>query len=260
MPVTETIRRVLTRQNGPTIERPYLKSTVDYTVVATIPDDGSRIDCTVTINNVQFEFDPDPTATGFINIHTLAIGVPYLDPKGYTDFGLNNWATSWGQVVDYYAAYPNFSNNVIWGIGASDQTNTIRYELGLKTGQSMSWTIQLTANDWNADGSLKEKVLIGNAQRGINTGGLPVPADLPVVHSDLSDSISLSNFDWSYFPAAIRKNGDWESCNRSGGSLQIIKNGAWRDCKNNLMVASSDTVHLRKNGTWERAALTGNNG
>lgn len=262
MPVTETINRVLTRQNGPTIDRPYLKSTVDYTVTATLPDDGSRIDCTVRINNVDFTFDPDPNASGFINIHTLAIGVPYLEPKSYVgQFGYNDWGTSFGQVVDYYSAYPNFSNDVIWGIGASDQTNAIQYRLGLGVGGTKSWTIPLTSNDWNPDGSLKEKVLIGNAQRGINDGSYPSnPLNQPIVTSYLADSVSLSDFDWNYFPMAIRKSSDWESLNRSGGSLQIRKNSSWRDCKNNVMVASDNTVHIRKNAAWERAALTGNNG
>lgn len=260
MPISRTINRSLTRQNGPTVDRPYIKSTINYTITATIPDDASRVDCTIYVNSVDYFFDPDAGATGYINIHTLAIGVPYLEPKGYTNFGYNNWDVSWGQVLDYYSAYPAFESNLVWGIAGSDQNHSFDRTWGLTTGQSRSWTRPLTASDWNADGTLKDIVLVGNAQRGINTGGLPVPANLPVVHSDLSDSISIGDFDWSYFPMAIRLNGDWESFNRPGGSLQIRENGGWRDMRNSLTVANADTVHIRKNGVWERAALTGNNG
>lgn len=72
--------------------------------------------------------------------------------------------------------------------------------------------------------------------------------------------ITLPNFKrfYNYFAGAIRKSNGFQSCDRAGGNMQIRKNGAWRDCKNQFGDASSqDTVFIRKNGTFIKSALTG---
>lgn len=62
-----------------------------------------------------------------------------------------------------------------------------------------------------------------------------------------------------YFPLAIRKSSLWQSCNRSGGSVQIRKSGGWRDCKNSEGEGATSTVHQRKSGLWTVAPKIGLN-
>lgn len=50
-----------------------------------------------------------------------------------------------------------------------------------------------------------------------------------------------------YFPWAIYKGGNWLSCNRSGGYVQKLQNGAWTNKKNSL---NDGTVKYFNGSTW----------
>lgn len=124
-----------------------------------------------------------------------------------------------------------------------------------------SWSRNLTASDFNADGSLKKLVLASLYHRWY---------DQPNGDAKVSGlEITLDNFpiNWLYYPWAIRDGDSWLSCNRDYNAhqsperiayLRIKEDGSWRDVLNNLQ-GSTPMDGLIKEGTWVRAALYGDN-
>lgn len=60
-----------------------------------------------------------------------------------------------------------------------------------------------------------------------------------------------------YYPFAVRKSGQWMSCNRSGGSTTIRKSGSWRDVKNVVVGQGNDHAFIRSGSSWEVAPEIG---
>lgn len=62
---------------------------------------------------------------------------------------------------------------------------------------------------------------------------------------------------FDYFPFAVRKNGAWKSCNRSGGSATIRKSGSWRNVKNSRQSDSNSKAFKRDGSLWKRTPEIG---
>lgn len=60
-----------------------------------------------------------------------------------------------------------------------------------------------------------------------------------------------------YYPFAVRKSGQWMSCNREGGSTTIRKSGSWRDVKNVAVGEGNDNAFILSGGAWSVAPEIG---
>lgn len=62
---------------------------------------------------------------------------------------------------------------------------------------------------------------------------------------------------FDYYPFAVRKGGEWMSCNRTGGGSFTRKGGSWRDLKNSRMDDASSDAFYRSGSSWPRTPLIG---
>lgn len=80
------------------------------------------------------------------------------------------------------------------------------------------------------------------------------PVSIDAVRIEFSEQEIPKLFD--YVPCAVKSGASWLSCNRSGGRLQLKRNGSWNDLKNSYGDGAS-SVFIRKDGSWVKSAKTG---
>lgn len=105
-------------------------------------------------------------------------------------------------------------------------------------------------SDWGASITGQDGVIwfSGTGTYTVNDPIYPVPVAITV-----PGFIQL----FDYYPFAVRKNGAWKSCNRSGGSTTIRKSGSWRDVKNSRQDSSGSQAFLRSGSAWAVAPEIG---
>lgn len=82
-----------------------------------------------------------------------------------------------------------------------------------------------------------------------------VDGDFATLSTDGSLTITTDDLKVGYFPLAVWRNGRWESCNRDGGGLYVMRDGEWGEAKND--VGDDDDVFTRSSSRWEQAKRIG---
>lgn len=62
---------------------------------------------------------------------------------------------------------------------------------------------------------------------------------------------------FDYYPFAVYKDGQWMSCNRSGGGSYIYKDNVWRDLKNSRTSDAQSDAHYYNGSAWVRTPMIG---
>lgn len=139
----------------------FFSAHLDITIHAYVDDDRSALHLSVTKNNSTWDHGSG-AGTGFINIAALLWDPQPFDERydiGETYF--ENWET-----VRDRQAYPGskyqLRDKVVWGVYESD--NASHTYSGTLT-QCPTYDIALSSSDFNDDGSLKDRTIVGDAGR-----------------------------------------------------------------------------------------------
>lgn len=133
-------------------------------------------------------------------------------------------------------------DDVMWGVYASDDTPQTSVGVVSNPGP-YAMTFTDATDEWRGGITLLRLVT-----RTVTDGTATLATD---------DSLTVTTDDLKvgYYPFAQWRNDRWESCNRDGGSLKVMRGGEWGDAKND--VGDEDDVFLRKSPFWEQAKRIG---
>lgn len=219
----------------------YLYANIDFVLDVEISDDKSTLTCSVTQNNSTWRAG-DASSYGFINFAALIwYGPGFTAEKPY-----DHHVETWGEVLQWMrqSTGGRIPDDVIWGIYCSDHPS--HQPQGTMSGRQ-TYTRRLTPDDFDEDGQIRNLTLVQVACRIYNWEGTPPwGVNNAVLYIDASDSISITDIDWDYFPWATR-HGSWRSCDDGGGVWKRIS-GSWRERKNSER--GNDTVYVLNNGAW----------
>ena len=219
----------------------FLIGTLRFDISVDINDDHTKLTATVTNNRTTYEVPPT-SGWGFINFAGLLWDGPVFAKDGLPILGRpENWNSVMGQMAQ--ASGWQIPNNVIWGVYASDKSHSSGV-----VAQSSTYVKNLTAQDFDADGNLKDFNLVRYGTRWYSSGqqgSYPFPGGTTpgkaVVNSGTTFIIHLSDIVTDWFPWAISR-GEWLSCNRSGGGIYRW-GGSWREMKNSKQANRSHVFH-----------------
>ena len=140
----------------------------------------------------------------------------------------------------------------------------------------MSWSRDITDNDFDSNGNLKPitigRVFTRRLEWDGDTHGQTHPSVfIPNNTTVLEDMGPITSqqlgIDWNYYPWARKINGSWNSLNREYESvpvsanrnayLRIRKNNAWDDVLNNLENPGIAESEVKSNGNWKQAVPYG---
>lgn len=103
---------------------------------------------------------------------------------------------------------------------------------------------------------------------GVQKTTAPVYLAMPILYqwsSATTSAVTIASVRFSldvseivdYFPFAIRKDGQFVSANRSGGSTTLRVGGSWRDVRNSEGAGYDNKAFYRTGGSWVRAPRLG---
>lgn len=223
-----------------------------FDIAAVVSGDQKHLTCTVTGNQTTYTAG-GTSGFGFMNFagliwgeHNFRVGgLPFCNSTGTgnevenVDRVIEQTRTASGGVVP---------DMVLWGVYKSDDAaQSVTREV-----THFSHVFDLSSNDFDADGNLKNRQLVGYAGRWYSSGQYGTQADRAVVDTGSAFSLSLQQLHTYYYPWSVRKSGSWKSCNRSGGSYNMRSGGAWKGLKNSDNTADTQHGVWRKNNGWQR--------
>lgn len=219
----------------------YLYANIDFMLDVEISDDKSTLTCSVSNNNSTWH-PGDATSYGFINFAGLIwYGAGFTAEKHY-----DQHQETWDEALQWMRQSSNgrIPDDIIWGIYCTDYST--HQPQGTISGRQ-TYTRQLTPDDFDTDGQIRNLTLVQVARRWYNWQGIPpYGINNAVLDIAATDSISITDIDWGYFPWATRHS-TWRSCNNGGGIWKKTGN-SWNKRKNSEH--GNDTSYVLKNGNW----------
>lgn len=126
-----------------------------------------------------------------------------------------------------------------------DATSTV-FDLNLDTGWYAAGTLlDYGASDTGTDGYMWTS---GTGDYVVDDPVAPIPVKVTVP--------GFMRY-LGYFPWARCIDGTYKSCDRSGGSLNVHRGGAWGECRNSSRDHTVDKAHYYKSGAWQSCPQIG---
>lgn len=238
----------------------------------TINDAKNQLHCEVTGNRSHFNANTAATGGfGFINFAAFGWdnGVDYerggvIQNSSHKPLvgDLESWDKVYAELKDKSGG--DVPDKIIWGVYACDHPQ--HHDIAGEVKGSTSWDYALSASDFNADGSVKDRLITKYYSRWYyyNASGAPsssgIPSDTPVVASGSNFTIHLNQIFKDYFPfATFGTDGKWRSCNRNGGVVATWgTDGQWHPRKNSENKANAQHAwYWSTAGDWTVAPKIG---
>lgn len=210
----------------------------------TIPDDKKSMNC--TISNLKNNSSYYKVGDGFYNVYSIGVYKDFDWTTHYDDWSGESVSRAFANMV---TAYPNYYAETIWGVCIDDSDGSAT-EIGNKNG---TWTIALSDDDFNPDGSLTNFEIMQAAKR--NAFGSEYGVECSTTKNF---SISANAINWSYYPFAVRQSDSWQSCNRTDGYVKVRQSSSWVDVLN-MQANDVDDAFYRSGSSWVRCPKIGEN-
>lgn len=234
----------------------YMEFYIGFDIKITISDDIQTMRCQIS-NMVERHSAGTKSGYGFWNygginwaMEPRRADVPTIPPNTTAPETPEQNGPTYDQLRTYL---PELKAKAIFILGMSDSPTSTEppyVERGV-----MDYTFQL-------GGVLPNNFKIINGfTRYYEWEGIPSIADRhAVIRTTDEFTVTIAGeggggFDWGYRPWAIRKSGQWYSCNREGGAFDIRKL-SWRTITNDELDDSKDHAWVRKGG-WSKAPKIG---
>lgn len=226
--------------------------TCGVTANLTITIDQAITNAHCVVDGYSEHFDPGTlSGVGFINVGGITWAVPsfHLETSMPTA-AVDTFDRAWEEL---YQASPQLRTREIVAVAVRDRN--VAYEKQ----QGTSWN-QMDFPLGGASSDLKNLQIVSSFKRWHNWSDPDFNNWKAVTESDTYYSIRFApggDVDFPYFPLAVYRTNVWRSCNRTGGSVCRLEDGAWVEKRNWLLTDDKATMQGIMSGSWEKLPIIG---